>query len=192
MEDNQDNAVAQDQDVTPAEPQKTEPTVAELMAKMESDSQTFKKEIAGLNRRNSELEKIAEEQKKAAMDEQEKILYELEQEKAALTNSKAEFNRMQNKEKALKFATENDVPLTLLDTMDFSSWDTVESNLNTIKAVVDGERERIIEKFKTDSGHAPAAGGAKAPGMVGISTLSGKSPGEINALIKDGRVDFKR
>lgn len=192
MEDMQEQVIEPDQ--AASEPIVNEsPDVETLVAaEVEKVSQQYKKELAGLNRRNSELEKVLDDQKKAAMDEQERILYELEQEKAALTNAKAEFTKAQNKERAVKYAAENDIPISMLDTMSFDSWDAVENNLGIIKSVVDGERKKIIEKFKTESGHSPAPGGGVSPGVIGLSTLRGKSSAEINELIKQGRVDFKR
>lgn len=189
MEDEQVLGVDPEQ-VAPETPENENKLSAEELVKAEVErvSQQYKKELAGLNRRNSELEKVMEEQKKAAMDEQERILYELEQEKASLTNAKAEFARMQNREKALKYATENNVPLSLLDTMSFDTWDTVETNLNTLKAVVDSERTRIIEEFKKSNGHAPAAGGAKPAGALSHDSIAAMSPEQVTAALKEGRI----
>lgn len=159
-----------------------------VKAEIERVSQQYKKELSGLNRRNSELENILEEQKKAAMDEQEKILYELEQEKASLTNARADFTRMQNRENALKYASENGVPLSLLDTMSFDNWEAVESNLNTIKTVVDSERTKIIEEFKKQSGHVPAAGGGVPQGAYSPEAVAKMSPSEMTQALKEGRI----
>ncbi len=167
---------------------------AEELVKAEIDrvSAQYKKELQGLNRRNSELEKILEEQKKATMDEAEKREYEMQQWEQKLAAKEQEITRTSNKDKAVKFAADNGLDMDYLETMTFDNWDVVESNLNTLKAVVDRSRDKIIEEFKTTSGHSPAPGGGAAPGMVGISALKGKSPEVINAMINEGRVDFKR
>lgn len=172
-------------EVTETEAPTVETLVAAEVSKLELQ---YKKELAGLNRRNSEMETILEDQKKAAMEDQERVMYELEKEKAALTNAQADFSRSQNKEKALKFAAENKIPVSLLDTMSFDNLEAVESNLNIIKAVVDGEREKAITEFKTNSGHAPAAGSSGSQGMYGPEAIAKMSPSEMTQALKEGRI----
>jgi len=145
-----------------------EAAVAEATAKA---SERFKSEIAGLNRRNSELENTLEEQKKASMSEKEKLEYELNKEKAEIQAARADFLRMQNKAKAIAKASELGVPTDLLDTIPMDNWEAVETQINKIKTVVDSLKSQAADSF------AKSTGDRLKPGKLG----SGKSAAEMTA-----------
>ncbi len=193
MEEVQAQAEGQEQVTEPET--RTESTIDVEAVKTEAvnmAAEKFKKEISGLNRKNTELAEALDEIKKSSMAEAERYQYELEQRENAIAAKEQALLKSSNRDKALKFATENNIPIDLLDTLSYDNYEAVEVNLNKLKTVVDSERTKIIEEFKTSSGHAPVAGGNAVGGVVGLSSLKGKSASEINGLIKEGRVDFKR
>ncbi len=170
-------------------PENETPSIETLVAsEVEKVSAQYKKELQGLNRRNTELEQVLDAQKKMSMDEKERLQYELEQRENAIAAKEQEIVRATNKDKAFKFSSDNSIPNGMLDALQFDNWDVVESNLNILKAVVDSDRKRIIEEFKTSSGHSPAPGGGSPKGMINQAQLHEMSPAEVTLALKEGRV----
>lgn len=153
----------------------------------------YKSEIAGLNRKNSELAKEAEELKKSSMDEGERHKFELEKREQALAAKERDLTIKTNREAALKYITENKLPLDSIDLISTSDTEVMMSSLEKFKAVVDGERAAALESYKTNGGDRPPSGGSsEVAGLVPISSLKGASHEKIQALKKDNRIDYTR
>jgi len=154
-----------------------------------------KNEIGGLNRRNSELERLLkekneaiEENKKASMKDDEKRLYELEQRENTIIAKEQEISRLTNRGKATKFMTDNGLSLDLLDTLALDNWETAQQKLEIMKGVIDATKTKTIEEFKTQGGHVPPPGGGVVPAKISRDQLQYMSAAEINKAVDEGRV----
>lgn len=74
---------------------KSTPDLDAFKAEMEKKMETFKKEIDGLNRRNSALEKERDDLKKQSMSEKERADYELKEAREATERAKREAQEFQ-------------------------------------------------------------------------------------------------
>lgn len=126
-----------------------EAAIAESTAKIE---ERYKKEISGLNRRNSELEKVMDDQKKAAMTKEEQLKYDLEKERSEITTLQANFAKEQNRAKATAKALELGVPVEMLEPLNMESWDSVSEQIDKFKTVVDGLSSKFADEYAKSNG----------------------------------------
>jgi predicted RNase H-like nuclease (RuvC/YqgF family) len=187
----QDQVNIQDQAVT--EPIKVDtPVVPEI----NESEQRYQKEISGLNRRISEMDKLMkekelaiEENKKSLMKEEERRVYELEQRENEVAAMKQEIVRSSNREKAVKYMTDNGISVDLLNTLSFDNWETVQNSLEVMKSVIDTTKLKVIEEYKTRSGHVPNPdGGNQSGGIVTRDMLKTMSASAIDKAMREGRV----
>lgn len=191
MENMQDQALTQDQAIQPdtaIEPKADAITEAVKPELVDHATDSFKKEISGLNRKITEQAAALDEIKKSSMADAERYQYELEQRENAIAAKEQALVKSSNRDKAVKFATENSIPLDLLDTLSYDNAEVVDNNLAKMKAVVDSERTKIIEEFKKASGYSPAAGGNVAGGVVTAEMIKTMTPSEVDLALKEGRV----
>ena len=107
----------------------------------------------------AEAEK-AEAEKLANMKAEEKLQYELAKEKENTKDAVAKLKAYELKEEALKKAQEKNIPVGLLELVNFMNSDSekVENDLNNLQAVFSAELQKAInEKLKQTP---PTAGGA--------------------------------
>jgi len=171
--------------------------ISELIGKKVSEVQDgYKSEINGLNRRNSDLEnKIklqAEEFEKSRLTEEEQAKYEIDKRQAELDAKDRELTVRANKEVALRYATENKLPLEMIEFLPLSNKDELAAGLDKLKAVVDGDRASVLEAFKKNGGDRPQPGGGLPKGgLIGREQISKMSPEAINKAFDEGRINLK-
>jgi len=186
----QDQVLEQDQVQTEI------PETIEKTTEVSQDAKKYQNEISGLNRRNTELEKllkerdsVLEDQKKATMKESERRDYELQQRENEIIAKEQEILRYSNREKATKYMTDNNLDLSLLDTLSLDNWEAAQAKLEIMRDVVDNVRIKTLENFKTSNGHTPAAdGGTASRKPVSPEMLKTMSPEEKMQALKEGRV----
>lgn len=159
---------------------------AERKAAMAEASERYKSEISGLNRKVSELSKVLEEQKTASMTAEEKLKFEIEKERNELMTLQANFNREQNKQKALKTAVELDVPIGLIDSISMDNWETVEEQITNFKAILDSERSKLAESYAKGNGDKPK------PGSIAGKSAKDYTAQELTDLYKTNPEDVQR
>ena len=168
--------------------------IAALLAKKVDEVKgEYKSQIDGLNRRNSELEKALKEQKeeleKSKLSEAEKFKYEIEQKEKALKEKERELTLRSNKEVALKFATENKIPVDFVEFLPLESADDLKAALEKMKAVVEKDRSSVLDEFKKQGGAgAPAGGGDPKKEYVNPDALKSMSIEEINKAFNEGKI----
>jgi seryl-tRNA synthetase len=129
-------------------------------------SERYKSEISGLNRKVSELSKVLDEQKTASMTAEEKLKFELEKEKNELITLQSNFNREQNKQKAITKAVELGMPIGFIDSISMDNWDVVDEQITKFKAILDSEKSKWAEGYAKGNGDTPRPGaisGGKSP-----------------------------
>ncbi len=140
-----------------------------LLAKAKQDAiEIARAEISGLNRKTNELDRAVKEKdaelerlKTEKLSEEERFKLELDKRDQALTARERELVVTSNREKALKYATENSLPLEFIDFVPMSDETVMMDSLTKVKAVVDGDRASVLEALKKNGGDKPGAGGAK-------------------------------
>ena len=145
-----------------------------LMEKIQDLETRSKAEIAGLNRRNTELQKALEDKEKAGMSIEERFAQlEKENQEAKLRVATVE-----------AFATagvadEWRQALTLHDPKDQATM---------IKGLIEGIKSESVKSVAGEFARDPSKLGSEGLTPVSVEDLKGKNPAEINALWAKGLV----
>lgn len=156
---------------------------------VEETTATLKPQLDGVHRRNSQLEKDLEAERKRleevqtrSLSEEERLKIELDRREAALNERDAELLLKSNREKAIKYATENNIPLDLIEVVSMTDEEAMLASLGKIKTVVDGDRASVIDAQKKSGGDRPKSGGAG--GAIAKKRKSEMTAGEAQDYAK--------
>lgn len=147
--------------------------------KPNAEIEKMKSELAGLDRRNSALEKQIKkrdaeitELRKAQMDADERFKFELDDRERKLAERERELRVRENKEKAAAFLNENALPTAIADILPLDDWDNTAAKLTTLKSVVETDRASVLEAYKTKGGARPSPGGVPVSPNVKKSEMT--------------------
>lgn len=194
MAENHDQDQNQDQVFTSEQQE----IVSKMIEKAVEDATgTLQSNIQGLNRRNNELDRALKDSKseldkiqREKLSEEERWRLELEQRDQEISKRERELVVKTNREKALNFATENEIPLELIDLVPMHDEDSMMESLGKVKTVVDGDRAALIEAQKKSGGDRPGSGGSG--GKVGKKRKSEMTAGEAQAYVNEHGIEAFR
>ena len=150
-------------------------SVEELVQKaVDEVSSKFKGEIAGLNRKNTELQNVLDAKKKEGQSIEERL--------ASLESEKLQAIKRAETVEAFAHAGLDDSWRTAL------SADNPEVQAQAIKDLLEGVRAKTAEELSKQFNVDPEKHIDGSARMLTAESLKGKSPDEINKLWSEGRI----
>lgn len=136
--------------LTPEPEKKPEPTIQEIIEQAKKDiaadlDAKYKNDIAGLNRRNSELEKKLADEQKAKMTEEERVKAELEEARTAREIALKEAENYKRSTLINKLLAENGLPLDFETRIKGMTADEITADVKALKTYIDAQVKTISE-----------------------------------------------
>ena len=150
------------QETTPQDESQAEKTVDEKIAEAIAEvAQGFKKEVAGLNRRNSELEKELAEERKAKMSEEERIKAEIEEAKKEAEAERSEAAKLRKERLIDKALYDVGLPVEFAKHITGDDEESINDSVTSFNSYVDTIVNKKIEEEinKRLAGKPPEGGG---------------------------------
>lgn len=149
---------------------KPEPTIQEIIEQAKKDiadqlDAKYKNDIAGLNRRNSELEKKLAEEQKAKMTEEERVKAELEEARVQAESARKEAENYKRSTLINKLLAENGLPLEFERRITGQTTEDIAADVKALKMYIDAQVKAISEaEVNKRLGGDPLKRGAETPG----------------------------
>ena len=139
--------------------------IAEMRGLIEQKDERHKSELAGLNRRNSELEKklleeeaAAEEAKQAKLSDKERMQAEIDQIKNEAAAAKREKRLAENKAEGVRLLEEAGLPTKLVSKLTLDNGEGLEEEVKELAEIIGAHtNSKLVEQSK-QYGHEPPTG----------------------------------
>lgn len=140
-----------DKTTTTQEPEKKpEPTIQEIIEQAKKDifaevDSKYKTEIAGLNRKVSEVTKERDDARKAKMTEEERVKAELEEARTQAESARKEAENYKRSTLINKLLSENGLPIEFETRIQGKTDDEIKADVTALKKYIDAQVKAISE-----------------------------------------------
>ncbi len=171
-----------------------EPNELDLMKQeIQALKDGFKKEISGLNRKNSELEKEKTDLERQGLEEQERIKLELDDMKEAKLKEEQELTQLRRERTIESALVSAELPIQLARRINGSSDEEINSDIAEMKEFIQKISEEKAEKIVNErlGGKPPVQG--KTPDGTTMKQADFKllDPEEQMKFMKGGGITYK-
>ena len=169
--------------------------IAKEVAKAtEGLQEQYKKELAGLNRANSELQEKAktatedaDAERRAKMSDEEKWREEMDAERAESRKFRRELQISQNRETARQILQEKGIPQSMLDFVKLDDAESMTASIEKLAASVGELRKASSEDaLKSVGANAPATTVADGTNTMKMEAFQQMLPTEQMKFVKEG------